>query len=444
MTCEEAESLETSIEQLSQEVRVLRQAIDEFRVDFTHLLRNLPDNLPPPYQHLTSLAESFALEPAADHGRDVLAETLCCYECDTDSPASLSQALHDGWIDISCAEAAHGMSFVGWCPSCQRAHEEEERRINAGPVHPQGVKETGLAPEQDKSGTHPVSALRSLPAKEMQTDTATELAVESAEEESSPPANDAADGPVTNPSSEEYRNNTPLLTRLYLHRHMEGIVRLIGYDVLSRDEALARLQPLKDQYGAEAMRPAMDELLAAGMQNGQAVTRLKDDVRPLVRGIIGPPPAGAVVGTADRPTNGQIAPTPKRKNRTPDSISKVGSLRPVTLSRKEMILEFREHLEKQGSEFEQIDNVTRLNYTDKQHIGALDFIIREAGKPPELVAIRRKLTTTQLHDLSEWQAIIGDGASVSVVWLYFDSEGKTSWEVASRETGQGATEAVGD
>ena len=55
------------MEGLRQEIRVLRQAIDEFRVDFTHLLRNLPDNLPPPYQHLTTLAESFTLEHVADH-----------------------------------------------------------------------------------------------------------------------------------------------------------------------------------------------------------------------------------------------------------------------------------------------------------------------------------------------------------------------------------------
>ena len=84
------------------------------------------------------------------------------------------------------------------------------------------------------------------------------------------------------------------------------------------------------------------------------------------------------------------------------------------------------------STFEQIDNVTRTKYTDK-HIGALDFIIREAGEPPELIAIRRKVTTTQLHDLKQWQAIIGKEALVSIVWLYVDGAGHTSWEVTSGE-----------
>jgi hypothetical protein len=139
---EEADSLEPSIVQLTQEVRVLQQAIDEFRVDFTHLLRNLSENLPSPYRHLTTLAQSFGLEHAADHGRHGIAETLCCYECDADAPAGLAQVLHDGWIDIACGELEHLANYVGWCPSCQRAQEEEERRLNAGPVHPQLVQET--------------------------------------------------------------------------------------------------------------------------------------------------------------------------------------------------------------------------------------------------------------------------------------------------------------
>ena len=49
--------LTSAVNALRDEVRVLRESIDEFRTDFVHLLRNLPDNLPPPYQHLTTLAE---------------------------------------------------------------------------------------------------------------------------------------------------------------------------------------------------------------------------------------------------------------------------------------------------------------------------------------------------------------------------------------------------
>lgn len=54
--------LEAVISRLIEEVRVLRQAIDEFREDFVHLLRNLPEKLPPPYAHLNTLAESFAVD----------------------------------------------------------------------------------------------------------------------------------------------------------------------------------------------------------------------------------------------------------------------------------------------------------------------------------------------------------------------------------------------
>jgi hypothetical protein len=61
-TSSERRELESAVERLTEEVRVLRQSIDEFREDFVHLLRNLPDNLPPPYAHLYSLAESFAVD----------------------------------------------------------------------------------------------------------------------------------------------------------------------------------------------------------------------------------------------------------------------------------------------------------------------------------------------------------------------------------------------
>src|ERR1044072_2197269 len=50
------DDLVDAVRQLRDEVRVLRESLDEFRTDFVHLLRNLPDNLPPPYQHLTTLA----------------------------------------------------------------------------------------------------------------------------------------------------------------------------------------------------------------------------------------------------------------------------------------------------------------------------------------------------------------------------------------------------
>lgn len=136
---EEVELLEPSIVQLVQELRVLRLAIDEFRVDFAHLLRNLPDNLPPPYRHLTTLAEAFAAEHSTDRGSDSAADLLRCYECDTDPPPSLAQALRDGWIDVAFDDESS--AFVGWCPACQQAHELEERRLNAGPVDRQPVKE---------------------------------------------------------------------------------------------------------------------------------------------------------------------------------------------------------------------------------------------------------------------------------------------------------------
>ena len=61
-TTVDADELEAAVERLTEEVRVLRQSIDEFREDFVHLLRQLPENLPPPYAHLGTLTESFAVD----------------------------------------------------------------------------------------------------------------------------------------------------------------------------------------------------------------------------------------------------------------------------------------------------------------------------------------------------------------------------------------------
>src|SRR5438105_12453523 len=93
---------------LIDEIKALRDGTEELLILLEHIWQNRED-----------LRFKVGVV-VTGHGRDAIAETLCCYECDTDSPSSLVQALHDGWIDIACAEEAHGTNFVGWCPACQR------------------------------------------------------------------------------------------------------------------------------------------------------------------------------------------------------------------------------------------------------------------------------------------------------------------------------------
>src|SRR5438552_19212354 len=104
---------------LIDEIKALRDASEELFILLEHIWQNRED---------LRIKVSVVVN---GEGREASAETLCCYECDMDSPDSLAQALHDGWIDITCAEEEHGTNFVGWCPSCQRAHEETQRQINA-------------------------------------------------------------------------------------------------------------------------------------------------------------------------------------------------------------------------------------------------------------------------------------------------------------------------
>lgn len=59
-SCDSVEALREVVTELRDEVRMLYHAIDEFRTDFTHCLRNLPDNLPPPYAHLGAMFSAFS------------------------------------------------------------------------------------------------------------------------------------------------------------------------------------------------------------------------------------------------------------------------------------------------------------------------------------------------------------------------------------------------
>jgi hypothetical protein len=79
------------LDELRAEVRVLHHALDEFRNDFTHCLRNLPDGLPPPYAHWHGVAEALAGEPLrADDAPRGRAEPAA--EAERDSTPAVSTA----------------------------------------------------------------------------------------------------------------------------------------------------------------------------------------------------------------------------------------------------------------------------------------------------------------------------------------------------------------
>jgi hypothetical protein len=66
--------LQATVTELRDEIRTLASVIDEFRADFTHCLRNLPDNLPPPYAHLGTMFEAFSNDPRSPRPDETDAE----------------------------------------------------------------------------------------------------------------------------------------------------------------------------------------------------------------------------------------------------------------------------------------------------------------------------------------------------------------------------------
>ncbi len=275
---------------LIDEIKALRDSSEELFILLEHIWHNRDD-----WRFKVSVV-------LTGQGREALAETLSCYACEMESLDSLAQALHDGWIDVEyCAEEERSSNFVGWCPGCQRAHEEQERRLNEDP-HDQPVAiikpATKAAGEQRAESVAPNLREAELPSKTAtgKIGAAPVEAANNALIDSS--SNKQAEGSVVpspqvavSASQDPNRKQKPLYLRLYLHRHLEEIVRAIGYDVISREEGQRRLSPLIDRYGRATIEPAAEELLAPDVGTAEATLQLRPEVRSLAWQLLGPPPA---------------------------------------------------------------------------------------------------------------------------------------------------------
>lgn len=140
------ESLASVIASNTQEMKALRDAIDDLRMEYVHAIRNaecpylaeatkvrhvlpsfpLDDALEmelTPEQIRQAMAEGVAtavgLRRIEKNTRaDEVPETIACARCDVDSPASLAAALQEGWIDL-CRDDGPSWNYLGVCPACQ-------------------------------------------------------------------------------------------------------------------------------------------------------------------------------------------------------------------------------------------------------------------------------------------------------------------------------------
>jgi len=147
-------TLASAIEGNTQEMKALRDAIDDLRTSYEHAIRNsecpylaeaskvrrvlpsfpLDDALEmelSPDQICRAIAEgvttAVGLRRIEKNTRaNEIPETIACARCDADSPESLSAALQEGWTDL-CRDDGPGWNYLGVCPEC-RARE------NVGPA----------------------------------------------------------------------------------------------------------------------------------------------------------------------------------------------------------------------------------------------------------------------------------------------------------------------
>jgi|CXWL01.1.fsa_nt_gi hypothetical protein len=370
---EQVDALTSAVERLTEQIAVLTQAMDDLRTDVQWLIQNREQLEPALQKTIDEISDDVqvlvrrAFQPQADHPR-ILSERVAN---DPGVPNLSAIAVPEPTLPSPLQEATPAT-------------------VGAEPIAESTSRET----QPD-----PPSTPQSEPISERNADRPSGAAL------ISPPA--------------QQRKNRPLHERMYFQRHMTDIVRAIGYEVLLRDEALARVRPMIDQYGRAAIESAAEELLEVEENGATTTVRLRDHARQLARQILGrPPEAGAAQTQKPGAPKSQPIVVPKVD---------VSQLKAIKTSRQKAVAEFQKHMESRGLVFEKIDDKSRCKYTNR-HLAALDFIVREEGAPPELITIRKTVTETQRHDLAEWKAIIGNEATVSMIWQYVDDAGRQSWE----------------
>jgi len=170
MTTEECESLANAIETLateiesnSQEMKALRDAIDDLRTEYVHAIRNAECPYLAEAKDVRRILPSFPLDDALEmeltpeqirqaiaegvtttvglrrieknSRSDEVPETICCAHCDTDSPESLAAALQEGWTQLQ-RDDGRAWNYLGVCPNCQ-VQEDQMAEQKERPAHAQ-------------------------------------------------------------------------------------------------------------------------------------------------------------------------------------------------------------------------------------------------------------------------------------------------------------------
>jgi hypothetical protein len=143
--------LASAIEGNTQEMKALRDAIDDLRIEYEHAVRN--GNCPYlaeaeslcRYAQEMELTEAQVRQAEEDGVKTLLGlrrtekntradqvpETIACAHCDVDSPDGLAAALQEGWTRLERDDGA-SWNYLGVCPDCQQRELQEERVVQTG------------------------------------------------------------------------------------------------------------------------------------------------------------------------------------------------------------------------------------------------------------------------------------------------------------------------
>ena len=156
------ETLASAIESNTQEMKALRDAIDDLRIEYVHAIRNAECPYLAEAKDVRRILPSFPLDDALEmeltpeqirqaiaegvttavglrrieknSRSDEVPETICCAHCDTDSPESLAAALQEGWTQLQ-RDDGRAWNYLGVCPNCQvqedQMAEQKERQADA-------------------------------------------------------------------------------------------------------------------------------------------------------------------------------------------------------------------------------------------------------------------------------------------------------------------------
>ena len=145
------ETLASAIHGNTQEMKALRDAIEDLRTEYAHAIRDSHCPYLAEAQAVRRILPSFRLDDALEMGltpdqlrqaiaegattaaglhrirrntpADEVLETIACARCEVDSPESLAAALQEGWTKL-CRDDGPGWNYLGLCPDCQAEEDD--------------------------------------------------------------------------------------------------------------------------------------------------------------------------------------------------------------------------------------------------------------------------------------------------------------------------------